>query len=185
MRLFVAIDVSDEARRELLAEQERLAQLWPKERQPRFARQDQLHLTLVFIGSVPDEAAPAFVDAMSGSLAQSRFKMQLGGLGVFPPRGAPRILWVGVEEGAREVIRVQDLVASRLERLNVAREKRPYFPHLTLGRWRDSRPADAVAIRSVPRRALARVPVDGVTLYQSRLSPSGSTYTALSRAVLT
>ena len=185
MRLFVAIELSDDARRELLAEQERLSRLWPTERQPRFVRQDQLHLTLVFIGHVADESVTRFVEAIGGSLEQPRFEMRLAGLGVFPRRGAPRILWVGVEQGAREVIRVQDLVASRLEALNVVREKRPYFPHLTLGRWRDSRPADAVAVRSVPPRVLARVPVESVTLYQSRLSPSGSTYTALSRAVLT
>jgi 2'-5' RNA ligase len=185
MRLFVAIDLSDEARRALAIEQERLGDFWPPGHQPKFARADQLHLTLVFIGHVADEATPPFLRTISGSIDLPRFEMSLSGLGVFPPRGAPRILWVGVAQGADNVIRVQDVVAARLEALGVSREKRPYSPHLTLGRWRDSRPADAAPVRHVPARVLARVLVDGVTLYQSRLSSSGSTYTALSRALLT
>jgi len=185
MRLFVAIELSEGARRALVSEQQRLEDLWPDGHQPKFARADQLHLTLVFIGDVADEATPPFLQAVSGSFELPRFEMSVSGLGVFPPRGAPRILWVGVGQGADHVIRVQDLVAARLEALGVPREERPYSPHLTLGRWRDSRPADAVPIRSVPPRVLVRVPVDGVTLYQSRLSSSGSTYTALSRAHLT
>ena len=185
MRLFTAIDVTDAARSELATEQKRLARLWPAARQPKFVGRDELHLTLVFIGHVADEAAAPFVDVMTGPLAQPPFEMELCGVGVFPPRGAPRVLWAGIEQGAREVARVQELVASRLERLGVAREARPYHPHVTLARWRDSRPSDAAPVRTIRSRLFARVPVSAVTMYLSRLSPSGPAYTALTRAELT
>jgi 2'-5' RNA ligase len=68
----------------------------------------------------------------------------------------------------------------------VALEEREFHPHLTLARWKDSRPADRErALSAAGRGAIAQTRVDGATLYQSRLSPSGSTYTPLARAALT
>ena len=62
---------------------------------------------------------------------------------------------------------------------------RPFSPHLTLGRWRESRSADRRrALASTTPEAIARVDVTGATLYQSRLSSTGPTYTALAHATL-
>jgi 2'-5' RNA ligase len=129
---------------------------------------------------------PAIVDALSTDIDLSPFAAALQGLGVFPPRGAPRILWIGVEEGAKQIGEVQREVANRLTRLGVALERRPFHPHLTLARWRTSLPTDrARALSAEPHAAVARLGVDHVTLYNSRLSPAGPTYTALTRVNLT
>src|SRR5205085_10582838 len=99
--------------------------------------------------------------------------------------GAPRVLWLGVSSGEREVIDIQRDVADRLERLEIAREARPFHPHLTLARWRDSRPSDRRRLAGVDaRETVARIDAAAITLVHSRLSSNGPAYTPLCEAPL-
>jgi len=152
----------------------------------RWVKPEHAHLTLVFIGNVEDARVPAVVEAAGREIEAPAFDVVFQGAGVFPPRGAPRVLWIGVDAGARELIALQQTVASRVSSLGLPLEDRAFHPHLTLARWRESRPADrGRALDAAPRAIVARARVDGATLYQSRLSPSGPSYIALARATLT
>jgi 2'-5' RNA ligase len=129
---------------------------------------------------------PSVVDALACDVDRPPFEMILDGVGVFPPRGAPRVLWVGVTAGVSELGDLQRLMAERVTALGIALEDRPFHPHLTLGRWRVSRRADRErALAAAPAGAIARCPVTGATLYESRLSSSGPSYLARARANLT
>ena len=187
MRLFVAIDLSDEARAAVAAEQKRLAAaLGSRRSSPRWVKPAQLHLTLTFLGEVEEARGPAIVDALSERLAVPVFTIAFGGVGLFPPEGAPRVVWLGVARGARETIEAEREVAGRLERIGLSREARPFRPHLTLGRWRTSSPADRPRMPAGAETGeIASMPVTFVTLYESRLSPDGPTHTPLVRAGLT
>jgi 2'-5' RNA ligase len=107
---------------------------------------------------------------------------------VFPPRGAPRVLWLGVSAGRQAIVDLQQLVATRLAAAGVPPEGRAFHPHLTLARWRDrqavSRRLLAALIERGSDRTVATVTVSAVTLLQSRLSPAGPSYTSLARAGL-
>lgn len=186
MRLFAAIDLTDEVRGAIAAEQKRIAAIVGKGASLRWVRPAHMHLTLVFLGEVAEAAVPQIVDALSPSFAIARFTAVFDHLGVFPPHGGPRVLWLGVTEGAGETVDLQRQVVQRLERVGVPLEPRPFHPHLTLGRWRNSRPSDARrALEADGQAVVARLPVDGVTLYQSQLGPAGPTHTARVRATLT
>ena len=186
MRLFVALDLDDDARRAIAALQHRVAETLGADRSIKTVDPAHMHLTLAFLGEIADRDVPAIVETLSTNIDVPHFAAVFQGLGVFPPRGAPRVLWVGVGDGSAEIVEVQRVVARRLEGVGIAMEPRPFHPHLTLARWRTSRPADRPrALSADPRCAVARVNVDHVTLYQSRLSPAGPTYTALTRADLT
>jgi RNA 2',3'-cyclic 3'-phosphodiesterase len=186
MRLFAAIDLDDAARAAIADEQRRLMRaLGRGDRSLKWVRPEQMHLTLVFIGNVDDGRAPPLVDAMREDIGMKPFTVAFAGTGVFPPHGAPSVLWLGVSRGASEAVGVQRIVADRLEKLGVAREHRAYYPHLTLGRWRASRASDRRRAAEASREdEVARIDVDGVTLYRSHLSSQGSTYEALARARL-
>ena len=187
MRLFVAIDLDDEARRAIAVEQTRLArELGGEERSSlRLVRPEQMHLTLAFLGETDQARGAAVVEALDAPLSEAPFTIVFAGLGVFPPRGAPIVLWLGVTSGHREVTSVQRQIADRLAHAGVAPERRPYHPHLTLARWRTARQADRERALAADRsHEVARVDVGAATLYQSRLSPSGSSYTALATARL-
>jgi RNA 2',3'-cyclic 3'-phosphodiesterase len=177
-RLFVALEIGSKAQRQVADEQERLAHTM-RASTLRWTKRDQLHITLVFVGEVSEERAAPIVEAMRDPLPCPPFRFMLGGLGAFPPRGAPRALWLGVKSGGEQVIRVQALVAQRLEALGIERDRRPFSPHLTLARWRESRPADRPRSTTASPPTIASVDAHGVTLFQSRVTSAGSTYTAL------
>src|SRR4051812_15444710 len=185
MRLFVAIELDEAARAAIAEEQQRLAATFrDRGAAPRFVTPEHMHLTLVFIGEVPQERAPSIVAAASEAIAMPPFAVAFGGIGMFPSRGAPRVLWLGVADGAREGMRLQSVVASRLEAAGGPSGARPFHPHLTLARWKESRAADRPRADARTPAMVARVEASAVTLFQSRLSPKGSSYTVLGRAEL-
>ena len=185
LRLFVALDLDDDARQAIARLQQHVVKALGPERSVKTVDPSHMHLTLAFLGEIVEHAVPPVVDIFSTNIDARPFAAGFQGLGVFPPRGAPRVLWLGVAEGADEIVEVQREVAGRLEGLGVVLERRKFRPHLTLARWRTSHPADSQrALSADSRAAVARVSVDHVTLYQSRLSPAGSTCTALTRANL-
>ena len=192
MRLFVALDLDDDAIQAIAAVQQRVAKALEANRSITQVDPARMHLTLVFLGEIAEATVPAIVDTLSASIDVRQFAAEFQGLGVFPTRGAPRVLWLGVAAGAEQIVEVQRAVASRVERLGVALERRPFHPHLTLARWRTSRtsrtsrPSDRQRALSIDtHKPVARVNIDHATLYQSRRSPAGPTYTALTRANLT
>ena len=187
MRLFVAIDLDDDARAAIAAEQHRLKRaLSASERSSvRWVEPERMHLTLAFLGEMTEARAAAIVEAMQADVDAAPFRMVFAGLGVFPPRGAPSVLWIGVTTGQREVTSVQRQIVERLARIGVAPETRPYHPHLTLARWRSAHHDDAKRVIAADRgTAVAQVDVAAVTLHQSRLSSAGPRYTTLASAEL-
>jgi 2'-5' RNA ligase len=184
MRLFTAIELDDEARNAVAREQQRVrGEFGDAARSWRFVRPDHLHLTLVFAGEIADRPAAAIVEAMGHDISQSPFEMALGGTGTFPSHGRPQVLWLGVQSGVSACVALHGVVAGRLSHAGVVVDPRPFRPHLTLARSRDRRsgrlrlPDDCGII--------GRLRVDHVTLFQSRLTSAGPTYTALARAHLT
>ena len=177
MRLFTAIELPDSARSAVAAEQRRVVESLAG-RGLRLVKPEQMHLTLVFIGEVAEERAAGITALMQRNIQMAPFRIGLGGIGAFPRRGAPRVLYVEISEGADAVIRLHAIVAERLGQ----RDERPFHPHLTLGRWRESRASDRP--KASVRAAIATVEVNSVTLFQSRLSPAGPAYTRLAAARL-
>jgi RNA 2',3'-cyclic 3'-phosphodiesterase len=187
MRLFVAIELPETVKQAIVAIQKRIAPAaGGGAATMRWTRPEQMHLTLAFIGNVDQPRSTAVVHALSPPIDAAPFAIALEGLGVFPARGAPRILWLGVTDGARDLIRVQRHVAGRLATAGVTLEARPYHPHVTLARWKSSPPADAQAIDGVQSAGgPIRAGVDRVTLFESRQSPAGSVYTPVAATRLT
>jgi 2'-5' RNA ligase len=186
MRLFVAVDLSEDARRAIAAEQKRIAAaLAEAKTRLRWVRSEQLHLTLVFLGEVEDNRVPSVADAVGRDVDAPAFDVTFSGAGVFPPHRAPRALWIGITAGVSELTALQQELAQRLVDTGVELDNRPFSPHLTLGRWRTSRSSDGRrALAAAAEGAIARMRVAAATLYQSQLSSSGPVYTARARANL-
>lgn len=186
MRLFVAVDLDSEARSAIEAARiDRLRAA--RDVSPiRWVQPAQMHLTLVFIGDADDARAAALVAAIDRPVRLPPFELVFGGFGVFPPRGAPRAIWIGVSEGEAGLRALQREIAGRVAGTGAPLESRPFSPHLTLGRWKQSRSSDrGRVLGGAPACALARLRIDHATLYRSQVSSQGPTYTALARANLT
>ncbi|MFW6049865.1 MAG: RNA 2',3'-cyclic phosphodiesterase [Myxococcota bacterium] len=143
-----------------------------------------LHLTLEFLGWVETGRVDAIAAALAPLSAHPPFEMHLSGLGAFPPRGRPRVLWLGVREGAEALEAIAAEVEDRLEDLGFPPEQRPFHPHLTLARVKTA-PRDARdVVHALADAEGGTSTVREVVLYQSRLRREGPEYTPMARALL-
>jgi 2'-5' RNA ligase len=186
VRLFAAIELSAETRDAIATEQRRLkSALGSSGGSLKWVRAENAHLTLAFLGHVADERVPPLIADAARDLIRPAFEIAFAGLGVFPDRGLPRVLWLGVTSGADAAIALQREVAARIAAHGIPLEAREFHPHLTLARWATSRSSNRARTLGAARPGvLARQPVTAVTLFESRLLPSGARYTALARANL-
>jgi len=184
IRSFVAIELSDQVREALAELQENLkAQVPPKA--VRWTRTESIHLTLQFLGDVAPGKVEAIAEALRGvGAGQAPFTIQLKELGVFPNPGRPRVVWVGVAEPSGALVALQKGVTQALEPLGFEPEKRPYSPHLTIGRAdRRAGRQDLAEVGELVTRTevgtLGQVHVEHVVLMKSDLQPGGAVYTPL------
>ena len=94
MRLFVAVEIDDLARRAAEATAEALRVAIGPALKARWVPVENLHLTVRFIGHVDDDRAPAVIEALALPLDIPSFDIELGGCGMFPSKGPPRALWM-------------------------------------------------------------------------------------------
>ena len=169
-RLFVALRVPDSLRTAVDELQSGL-------RTARWLDGDGLHLTLAFIGEVEGSAQLRIEAALAGVTARA-LRMGLHGLGCFPPRGAPRVLWTGASPKA-ELASLARSVRHALGRAGRTPERRRFMPHVTIARFR--RPPSAVELeRYLATHSLfrtVRADVAAFHLLSSKLRSTGAQYT--------
>jgi 2'-5' RNA ligase len=191
MRLFIAVNLDERVRRDAAAvgaELRRQIEQRGRSLAPggaSWVAAGSLHLTLRFLGEVDQATAEETKAVIATPFPQRAFDVRLGGVGAFPPVGRPRVLWVGVTEGAADLAALHVEVAARLRPLPLVAEDRPFRAHLTLARFREPAAAALRALLAeVPHTPVGTCRVTDVVLYQSHLSPKGATYTALARGPL-
>jgi 2'-5' RNA ligase len=170
VRLFFAVELPASVR-------DALGRLRPADdRDYRWVDPAQLHVTLAFLGEQP-EAALASLEQIGTTAASSSSVMtlKLGAAGSFGPRRAPRVLWVGFDGDIPRLLRLQAALTANLSGAGFATEDREFRPHVTLARRRPTASSQPLAWppSATPRHAFA---VAYLTLFQSRLSPSGAAY---------
>lgn len=183
MRLFIAIELSDEVRAALAEVQASLGK-WSQ--MVRWIDAAQLHMTLKFLGETPQSNVRAIHQALaSAAAAVSPFELALADCGCFPPRGPTRIVWVGTTDETGRLTLLVEAVEAGVAPLGFPREDRPFAPHLTVGRIRDDRSGGQIrtAMQTAKVRCVSQR-VDHVTLMQSQLSPQGASYSVVTRAEL-
>lgn len=142
---------------------------------------EQMHATLVFAGDLPPETADELADLVD-DVALPSLALHLGHLGHFPPRGVPRVLWAALLGDVEPLVELQAELAAIAIDLGVPREKRPFTPHVTLGRVRSNFGAFALADELVRAGASLRgkpFAPTSLTVYESELLPAGPEYRVL------
>jgi 2'-5' RNA ligase len=168
-RLFVAIVLPEDV-------QDTLAELYAGIAGARWTPPGQFHLTLAFLGDV----APALLDDLHRGLQGVHcgpFDMKIRGVGHFPPRGQPRVLWAGIEP-SEALERLQQRVEKAVQRAGIVLEKRKWFPHVTLARLQGAptgRVAEFLAAHALFR--MAPMPVEAFQLMSSVLRADGAEHT--------
>jgi RNA 2',3'-cyclic 3'-phosphodiesterase len=155
-----------------------------------WVRPEQMHLTLKFLGDVPDTETPDICRVVREVANQFEpFEVICRGAGAFPIGREPRTLWVGVEDGAEELKRLQAALDEALKtKLGFAKEQRGFHPHLTIGRVKGEAPGS----RGELARLLAEhaefdadlAVIDELVTFASFLDRKGPTHDALDHAEL-
>jgi 2'-5' RNA ligase len=176
VRAFVALEL-DARLREAIGELQ--ARLRPRLGGIRMTRPEGIHLTLRFLG----DTSPAQVETLRPLLAAAAAacppaEVRVGGLGTFPERGSPRVLWLGLDvpPTIHELQRACERAALSA---GFEREERPFQPHLTLGRWRERAPRP-----DLPAAELGTTRIETLILFESDLRPGGAVYAPLARVAL-
>lgn len=165
-RLFIAVDLPEKIL-------ENLASMAFGIPGAKWVAPDQLHLTVRFIGEV-DGALFRDIRDILNEVSAGSFCLQLKGVGYFPPRGAPRVLWVGLEK-SEPLQLLRKKIDSALIRAGVAPEGRKFSPHITLARLKNS-PVQKIANFLSGNGLFSQEPfqVEDFKLYSSVLSPKGA-----------
>ena len=199
VRVFVAVGISAEAREQLIDAVERIRRDIPQGIQ--WANPDGMHLTLKFLGNIPSVGVGPLLECLEPVASEAKpFPLRLDGLGMFPNRRKPRVLWAGVGGDLDALARLQQTAESAITALGypppgVAQRsrrysmERPFRPHVTLGRPRRNIPdAQLARIGSVVSAIAPPSPVgwqvESVDVMRSELHPSGARYTVLGSAPL-
>lgn len=179
MRLFTALTIGTEALGELERIQRTLKPVAPFRRwQPLH----QAHLTLHFLGEVPEPELPGLQEALAATgRAGAPFGLALGPIGAFPSLRKPRVLWVGVGGDLDPLSALHADLKARFQDLGLTLEERRYAPHITIARELMG-PVQAGGFAE----AVAPSPwrVEAMTLFQSQLTPKGAIHTPLAVAPL-
>jgi len=148
-----------------------------------------IHLTLKFLGDVSATNLEMLAQMLNAEVEQHRvFEMGFGGLGAFPNPKRPRVIWIGIQAPAG-LEALQHGIEAAAATLGYPPEKRPFSPHLTIGRVKQKVSSSGIQkIRSVLEEtqvgSLGSAMVTAVHLFKSDLKPTGAVYTKLFSAPL-
>jgi len=175
MRLFVAVTLSAEVKRELGLVSEVMAGRLP-ERSVRWVKPELMHITLCFLGETAVSKLEAITQTMD-KVAQNKapISLRLNGTGCFPNAKRPRVVWVGLTGQVAELATIKQELDTGLAVLGWKMEKRRFKPHLTLGRVKDVQ-----KLREVSWEVDVQEVVVGITavhLIESQLTREGPIYT--------
>lgn len=183
LRAFIALPLPPDWRGALAQAMAEMRVLMPSG--VRWVEASGIHLTLKFLGATDASMAPGIMEALGRQLrGAGRPRLVLSGLGTFPGGKEPRVIWAGVGGETGVLGDWQQRVEAAAGGLGWPRERRPFRPHLTLGRVRDGtaaaqRRAMAGVIGEARLPAAAEWEADTVGLYHSALTPRGAIYTSL------
>jgi len=176
VRCFVAVDVEDPAlvsrivniQEQLKASRARLKLVEPQ----------NLHLTLRFIG----EVAKPLVSEIAGVLEEiefASFKLELAGVGAFPNRRRPRVVWIGVREGHDELAELSRRVNEALAKLKIPKPREDFVPHLTIARVKGAAGDLPRVLAELEGVEVGEMLVSNFRLKKSTLTPRGPVYETL------
>lgn len=148
-----------------------------------WSRNANIHLTLKFLGEIPQTSVSNLSQAASRAVTGLEpFAIRLEQTGVFPSRGQPRVLWIGINDPSAKLAELHARLEAESARAGFAKEGRGFHPHLTIARLRQ--PADARSLAAAHMQMEfepVEINVAELLVIRSELSSEGSKYTVVSR----
>jgi len=183
MRTFIAVELPEEIKKQI---EELQAPLKKTNAFVSWVKPGNIHITLKFLGEVPEEKINEVFSACEGALKKtSKFKMNLKGMGAFPDFRRPRVIWVGAGKGGEELSDMATKIEEETEKIDYPKEKRKFSPHFTIGRVKSPKNIEKLMelVKSTDFET-EDIKVNEVTVMKSQLHPTGAIYTPLKKIPL-
>lgn len=146
----------------------------------RWIAPQNLHLTLKFLGEVPEQKLTSIDDILRETFqvhSYQAFSINFSQLGAFPSLSHPRVIWLGISDGQDVLRKLASMLEDPFEKIGFKRETRDYSPHLTLGKVNDEKKVKNLKEIAVSyKTSFAGISVGMVSSMQSILSPEGAIY---------
>lgn len=182
MRLFCAVPIPETLRAEI---RRAASPLRATGAGVKWAKEDQLHFTLAFLGETPPEKLGDARAAVAEAAAQvPSFDASFGAYGAFPDLDAPKVLWLGLSLGEQEMSRLAAALRGELLRRGLPFDDKPFRAHATLGRVQKPGGLKPLKNLMVKPPRLGSFRVERLVLYESKLGPAGSEHAELLSAEL-
>jgi 2'-5' RNA ligase len=183
LRLFVAIPMPEAVRNEMIRVQQELRRLAPHDA-VRWAKPEQFHLTLRFLGDVPVESVAALKESVHAVCSgESAFRLCAQGIGFFPNARSPRVIWVGINDGGRHLADLQKKIENAVRRFTEEPGGENFAGHVTLGRFKHFKRQEigkfTVSAQAMKDQEFGEWTAQEIEIIRSELSPEGARYTSL------
>jgi 2'-5' RNA ligase len=181
-RVFIAVELPATLRARIINHVDSLRSVVPEVRAS-WARKDNLHLTLKFLG----DTSVARIETLS-QVAQraantvAPFEIAVEGCGSFPPRGQPRVIWIGIDDPSGKLTKLQQALEQECDASGFARAPRPFHPHLTIARI--PKPQGSRQLAAMHQEIgfnRETISVSELVVIRSELLSEGSRHTVISR----
>ena len=175
VRSFIAVDLDDQKLlQSIVAAQQTLSRAGGD---LKLVEPQNIHITLRFLGEIGQELVQDIIEQMK-EVRFSPFTARFKGVGVFPNAHRPRVVWIGIEDGAKEMSEISNTLEKGLRTLRVQPDNRGFTPHLTIARVRSGRNISELSrtISEMQDMEFGSIGVNCVRLKKSTLSSSGPTY---------
>ena len=178
IRCFIAVPLEQELKEGIAAS---VTDLRKSDADVKWVRAENLHITLRFLGETEEGFLPVLQEGFS-TVASRHGSLMVGlqGMGLFPKKGAPRVVWIDISN-YRELAGLHEDIEGVLFTMGVKKEDRPFSPHLTIGRVRSPKNATALfrALQAFGDRDFGTLRIGSFSLMKSELRPEGPEYTTL------
>jgi RNA 2',3'-cyclic 3'-phosphodiesterase len=172
MRAFLAIEISDDIKKYLKTVIKSLA---PHIDGVKWVNETGQHITLKFFGEIEEKKAWHIKESMSYiERKYSPFDVTIRGIDAFPDRRRARVIVITLENGVDNIKNIYNYIEESILALGIEKEKRPFTPHITLGRRKTPAPLPDKVIKDLERISFI---ADSVVLFKSTLRPEGALYT--------
>ena len=182
-RVFIAVPLPEPVKHSISVAQSKLRDALPS-KSVRWTKREQLHVTLCFLGKVDSQRVEALIVSARRAAAQSGLlELRAGGIGMFPHRRRPHVLWTHVHERRDRLSGLQRRVAEATADFTNERPEKTFTGHVTLGRCHALTRAQAAMLAgladAMDNRAFGEWTADRIEVVRSELGPGGSRYTTL------
>lgn len=183
MRTFIAVELPDEVRKNIV---ELINELKTTEAAVKWVEQQNLHITLKFLGWVEDRKVDEMIALTKSAVEKTgSFKVKVEGLGTFPSGKSPRVIWVGVSEGNDQLTNLANALEKAFSKAGYRSEEREFNSHITIGRVKEKKGVDKLTNKinelkssegKVRGLEFGEAIIDHINIMKSTLTPKGPIY---------